>query len=283
MEPNPIMLEANNVLTQEKVTETIRDLAGKLQRRPTRTEVCELLGIDPWALRAAFPSYAAAVEASGLDPLVKGALSTQAILEDWRAVVRKLGRIPTIKQYEFAGQYSVVPLKGRFGAWEDIPAGMLEFGDRQQLWAGWEDVRELAQRYVEKRSTSTVPRRISTLDPVDAQILYGGPLNDLPLMSTPTNEMGVVLLFGALARKLGFVVLNLRAEFPDCEALRQVDDHRWRKLRIEFEFQSRSFLTHGHSAEGCDLIVCWEHNWAECTNQVLELKKVILREQTSSP
>jgi Homing endonuclease associated repeat len=282
MELNPIVIEANKVITQEKITETIRELAGKLQRRPTMLEVCELLGIVPWELRRVFPSYAVAVESSGLEALVKGALSTQAILEDWRAVVRKLGRIPTIKQYDFLGQYSVRPLKDRFGAWKDIPAGMLEFGDRTQLWAGWEDVRELAQRYVENRSTSTVPRQISTLDSVDMQSLYGGPLSDLPLMSTPINEMGVVLLFGALARKLGFVVLNLHAEFPDCEALRQVDDYRWRKLRIEFEFQSRSFLDHGHNAEGCDLIVCWEHNWAECTNQVLELKKLVLSEQEGS-
>lgn len=266
----------NNLLTQEKITEAIRELASRLQRRPVMREVCELLGIDPWELRKVFASYALAVEAAGLKPLVKGTLTTQAILEDWRAVVRKLGRIPTIKQYDFAGQYSVRPLKDRFGAWKDIPAGMLEFGDSRQLWAGWEDVRELALGYVAKRSTSTAPRQISTLDAVDAQVLYGGPLTDLPLMSTPTNEMGVVLLFGALARKLGFVVLNLRAEFPDCEALRQVDEYRWRKLRIEFEFQSRSFLDHGHDSEGCDLIVCWEHNWAECGNQVLELRTVVL-------
>ena len=34
--------------------------------------------------------------------------------------------------------------------------------------------------------------------------------------------------------------------------------------RIEFEFESRNFRDHGHPPDGCDIIVCWRHNWAEC-------------------
>jgi hypothetical protein len=35
-------------------------------------------------------------------------------------------------------------------------------------------------------------------------------------------------------------------------------------VRIEFEFKSRNFRDHGHSPQGCDIIVCWRHNWPEC-------------------
>jgi hypothetical protein len=44
---------------------------------------------------------------------------------------------------------------------------------------------------------------------------------------------------------------------------------------VELEQESRNFLKHGHDPNGCDLIVCWEHNWDECPLEVIELKSVI--------
>jgi hypothetical protein len=48
-------------------------------------------------------------------------------------------------------------------------------------------------------------------------------------------------------------------------------------VRIEFEFESRNFRDHGHPVNGCDVIVCWPHNWDECPEnmQVVELSSVI--------
>jgi hypothetical protein len=97
----------------------------------------------------------------------------------------------------------------------------------------------------------------------------------MPLCLAPTNELGVVFLFGTVAREMGFMVLRLQTEFPDCEALREVAPGRWQRVRIEFEYESRNFLAHQHSAAGCDLIVCWNHNWEDCPLEVLELKKAI--------
>ena len=51
--------------------------------------------------------------------------------------------------------------------------------------------------------------------------MYGEPLLDSPLMCAPINEMGVVLLFGGVARSLGFYITRVQSEFPDCEALRR--------------------------------------------------------------
>jgi hypothetical protein len=30
-----------------------------------------------------------------------------------------------------------------------------------------------------------------------------------------------------------------------------------------------------HDLKGCDMIVCWEHNWPECPLEVLELKSLV--------
>lgn len=53
--------------------------------------------------------------------------------------------------------------------------------------------------------------------------------------------------------------------------------NRHRRVRIEFEFESRNFRDHGHPSNGCDVIVCWRHNWPECPSnlEVVELSRVI--------
>ena len=49
----------------------------------------------------------------------------------------------------------------------------------------------------------------------------------------------------------------------------------WQLVHIEFEFESKNFLLHMHEARGCDLIVCWKHNWAECPLEVIELSSAM--------
>jgi hypothetical protein len=46
---------------------------------------------------------------------------------------------------------------------------------------------------------------------------------------------------------------------------------------IEFEFESRNFWEHGHAVSGCDVIVCWRHNWDECPQniEIVELCSII--------
>ena len=95
------------------------------------------------------------------------------------------------------------------------------------------------------------------------------------LAFAPVNEMGVVYLFGMMAKQLGFMVTWMGTAYPDCEAIREVEPGRWQRVRIEFEFASRNFLHHFHNPEECDLIVCWEHNWAESPLEVVELKRAI--------
>ena len=93
----------------------------------------------------------------------------------------------------------------------------------------------------------------------------------------PTYEQDVVGLFGAVADELGFEILCNRSAFPDCEARRKASGPRgrYKECLIEFELRSGDFKTHGHPVDGCDLIVCWEHNWTECSVEVLELSKEI--------
>ncbi len=100
-------------------------------------------------------------------------------------------------------------------------------------------------------------------------------LQNAPMRAAPTNELGVVFLFAHKAESLGFRIESIQPGFPDCLARRLAGDHE-REVRIEFEFRSRSFLSHGHDAKLCDCIVCWEHNWPDCPKQleIIELRSL---------
>ena len=107
--------------------------------------------------------------------------------------------------------------------------------------------------------------------------LLGAPMHTARLTHEPVNEMGVSMLFAMMARDLGFIIESVQAPFPDCRAKMEVMPGRWQDVRIEFEKDSRSFAEHGHDPKGCDLIVCWRHNWQGCPKEmmVLELRKAI--------
>ena len=107
--------------------------------------------------------------------------------------------------------------------------------------------------------------------------VMGAPMNFGPLANEPVNEMGVMCLFVLLARRLGFIIDVLRSQFPDCEARVEVEPGRWQRVWIEFEFESVGFRNHRHDPEGCDIIVCWRHNWTGCPKKlvVLELRTVV--------
>ena len=108
-------------------------------------------------------------------------------------------------------------------------------------------------------------------------LVYGSFLNFRGLQHSPLNEQGVVFLFGMICLELGFVVEAIRDGYPGCEAKRRIDRHRdqWERVRIEFEYRSSGFKDHGHNPKGCDLIVCWIHDWTECPFEVVELRSAI--------
>jgi hypothetical protein len=79
-----------------------------------------------------------------------------------------------------------------------------------------------------------------------------------------------------LSRSLGFTVEAIQSDFPDAVAKRKLRGQKvFERVRIEFEFQSTSFRKHGHDLSGCDLILCWEHDWKDCPLEVIELRSVV--------
>jgi len=134
---------------------------------------------------------------------------------------------------------------------------------RAGAWSGRQDLFPL------RSSVSSVVKK-------DRPVM-GEPFDRRPMTHAPVNELGVMVLFGMVAAGLGLQVESVQGKFPDCIARRQVAPGKWQYLRIEFEYESKNFKLHGHDPKGCDVIVCWRHNWKECPAEieVVELCRLV--------
>lgn len=334
---NPTTKPALKPITKEKIISELQAAARKLGHVPTSVEFNRLSGINYRRVYRRFSTYCAAVSAAGLVPNQGGLrVETPTLLQDWGRVVRKLGFVPTTKEYVREGSYSTFVLRRRFNGWTQIPAAFKKFAESGGLLGNWSDVLEKIQRgpipaqgcarvlkewraaaklgfpfarrsvdYEEPASRMAMSRALprplvnkkcvtvtmlavlfagtttlSALFPRRAlsdRPMLGAPMSVPGLAHEPLNEMGVILLFGLVARELGFIVESVRAAFPDCEAKMEVEPGKWQRVRIEFEYESLGFRDHKHDPEKCDLIVCWRHNWKACPAnlQVLELSRVL--------
>jgi hypothetical protein len=270
-------------MTKEEIIAIVQECTAALGHAPTVAEFLEMGKVTRRQVRKNFGTHTRMLAESGVEREGSGyPVSMRSLFLDWARVVRSLGKVPTVIDYERHSKYSVRPLSDRFGNWREVPAGMLQCARQEGLEEEWKDVLDIvvvhlqaAARSSRTSGSTSATRGSSTFrhpKSLSGQPAYGEPLPHSPLIFAPTNEAGVILLFGSMARELGFVILRVQAEFPDCEAMRKAGQNRWQRVRIEFEYESHSFLTHMHPASECDLIVCWSHNWPDCPVEVLELQ-----------
>jgi hypothetical protein len=273
----------NAVPTKEEILDAIRKQTEALGRVPRRTEFYQRSGITAYYLEAHFENWSEAVRAAGLSPnLAWARLDDGDLLKDYGEFVRLRRAIPTMNQYRLANRrFSQEVFEKHFGAWSNLPGKFREWAADRSEWA---DVLALlpVTPQVSVKEVTAVANDESTASltrhpKLTTSPTFGNPMDFRGLRHEPVNEQGVVFLFGMIARELGYLVEAIQTGYPDCEAKRQVSPGQWQRVRIEFEYESKNFREHGHLVEGCDVIVCWKHNWSACPVdlEVIELSGVI--------
>jgi hypothetical protein len=273
-------------------------MARRTRRTPSRREFIRESRIPESTVLQFFPSWNAAIRAAGLRPHTRHQrVDDRELLEDWGRAVRKNRKIPSRATYLQLATFDPRTVARRFQRWSQIPEAFRRFAEGKREWA---DVLALVVEPSRKDppdrgagakawqtgKTESGSRAAALHTGQTAQIrhprlrgrpIYGQPMDFRGLRHEPVNEQGVVLLFGMVAKELGYTVEAVQSGFPDCEAKRQIAPHRWQRVHLEFEFESRNFRDHGHPATGCDVIVCWRHNWPDCPPhlEILELSSLI--------
>lgn len=213
--------------------------------------------------------------------------SKSELLEKIDGVVSELKRIPTWRVLRHETKITDKVFNRNFGK-KGIPEVFSHY--REWLKNSQPESKniKLVDEYLERQSNK-IPRLQLEKKEVDitktkylrlpGRKEFGGRLNFRNLIYEPTNEQGVVLLFGMVSERLGFSIERIGTEFPDCEAKRYIKGRhpRQQPVKIEFEYYSRDY---DHPIEGCDIIVCWKDNWGnKCPLEVIELSNEIKKLQ----
>jgi len=269
--------------TRESVVEAAKAAATRSNGPLSKREFTRLTGISDRQIYYLFPQggWPKIKELAGLEPhpKIKDPLSDERLLAEFHRVVSALGAIPS--WHAFASMATVGPdtLRRRFGGRQGTLQRYQEWLEQNHPDAPISELLQIKSKH------EIVTPAILTSEPSQppqwakgSGVVFGAPMNFRGLRHAPINEQGVVYLFGMVSRELGLIVEAIQASFPDCEAKRCVDSKRsrWQRVRIEFEFRSSNFFReHRHDPAGCDMIVCWEHDWPECPLEVIELRRVI--------
>lgn len=269
-------------LKKDQIIQAIRECAEQLGRSPSLRELLRLKGIAEHNLQAECGSLKHALKLAGISSTGRGYnLSDADLLLDWAKVARKVNKAPTVAEYETNGRFSDVPFVRRYQKWTLVPQAFRNYVRGAQIEAQWQDVLVIAARKLNcAERVAAKPKREPRRKPLyKDRPVYGAPLLMAELAYEPITEDMVIFLFGALARKLGFLVHRIQPGYPDCQAAREMAKGQWQDVDIEFEVESRNFLKHRHNKNGCDMIVCWKHNWPECPKniEVLELSRFVNR------
>jgi hypothetical protein len=269
---------------KDRILQEIRQVARTIAPAPlTKTGFLRESNISWSKVRYYFGSWNKAVEAAGFQPNPKGVhaagykrLSEEELLEEIGNLWKKEGRRPTEDLMNSSGTFSAKPYSKRWGTFSTAVDVYIQKYGHPSTNINQTDQPE---KTIMKKGIIIIPKTYKPLPTAEKRrpIIYGEPLDFRGLRYAPVNEQGVVYLFGLVSRELGFLIESIRTDFPDCEGKRCLNPEgtRWQHVRIEFEYKSSNFVEHGHDPNGCDLIVCWVHDWADSPLEVLELKSAI--------
>lgn len=277
--------------TREALIAAARSVAAK--RGSTRLSVgqfCQATGINPSRIYARFDDWPTLCADAGLKPGEKPPeISSARLLADLHAVLMEAGGFERAAALLRRVPGSPMTYYRRFGDWAGILRALKDWTAEHapDFPYARELDRRLANQERRKPRGGTAPVKTATMPPwrSTGARASGPPLAFRGMASAPVNEMGVVLLFGMVAADIGYAVDAIGTAFPDCHGRRLVTggaagamgvaDSRWEPVRIEFEYRSRTFFYHGHDVEGCDVIICWQHDWPDCPLEVLALEDVV--------
>ena len=268
-------------ITRESLIAKAQELAAADgQQYVLRVDFMRRTGISEHYVLKYFDSWTDFFTRAGLQPQVAQPVEETELLEAARNAFVEQGGISTFQRLVKGVPYSRKRYQRAWGTW---PLFLAAF----RKWVTEADPAFPHLAELELRIHSDTNSQVAAVVTSGRHSTAGwestggrkfGPfLNFRGLQHAPINEQGVVLLFGMVASDFGYVVESVATGFPDCEAKRRIKGpaESWERIRIEFEYQSKNFLDHGHDPSQCDVIVCWEDNWPECPIEVLKLSSAI--------
>ena len=269
---------AKKLTLDECVVELKRVAALLGQGYLTTDDFDQVATFSSYRVSKARGSWHKALEEADLEvsPNHKRECSTEELASVFLNAVSELGKIPSLVQLARRSRYAPATLSQNRGGYKAFKRLILDHLLASDQLLSDEAKIILVQEQLQLAETVFDEKPAEYTKPAHYQ---GRTLNFRAFAYAPTSEHDVVQMFGAIAHEIGFEIVGNRSAFPDCEARRRVSAsrERYEKCLIEYEFSSSDYRKHKHSVTGCDLIVCWKHDWGDCPIEVLELESEIKR------
>ena len=134
-------------MTKQEISEAILGCAQKLGRVPSILEVMKMGQVSRRRIRAEFGSFTQALRECNLErEIISGQkVPLDKLFVDWAGVVRKVGKAPSMSEYEAMSKFSCKPLVRCFGSWRQVAYGLTQFAEGRGLAEEWKAELELAR------------------------------------------------------------------------------------------------------------------------------------------
>ncbi|MFM9994508.1 MAG: hypothetical protein ACKVU4_01770 [Phycisphaerales bacterium] len=264
--------------TRELILTEARRIAARTRGPLTIGRFCTLTRFSTTQVYYWFPEgWPKVLEHAGLTERAFSRRHTpeHELLAEIDRVAARLGKVPSWSQFRRlrSRQYPLAEFRRCFGP------------DAIRHYVDWKARRPSPGRLTpDTRRGNLSPavrkRHAARLRIAPRALLLGRPFSFRGLLHEPVTEAGVVHAAGVLWQEAGLIVIRMSTGYPDCDALIRVpgSPEAWQRIRVEFELRSSNFRTHRHDPAGCDLIVCWEHDWPQCPVEVLALRPLVIAE-----
>jgi hypothetical protein len=220
-----------------KIISAIQRIHNILKKTPTQKDykihrTQDELSLEQILYR--FGRYSEAVKAAGLKPNDfqipprHPEITKSELIEEFVRIAKIESKIPSKEFFRANSKYSWTPYKTKWGSWKEA-------------------VYFITTNFQDKLGNISTRSRSNASNKKRTKLKI-----ECPLVFEPKNEIETIVLFGLLAKDLGYKILKIQSDFPD--GLLEKDGQ---EIPVEFEFLSSNYLQHGHSRGFQGLCICW--------------------------
>lgn len=237
------------------IAKSILRISKKLNKTPTQREYKVHkedgeLSFDQICYR--FGRWSEALKYVGLkpndfqNPPRHNIIDEKDLIDEFIRVANIENKIPALQFFRANAKYSWTPYKTKWGSWRNAVNYIV---DNYSKRLNFEPViKEINKQEVKRKKLG-----------IDCAMIY-----------EPINEYETVVLFGLLAKELGYKIIKIQSDFPD-----GVIEKDGSQINVEFEFLTSNYIQHGHPLDFNGICICWRKDCDLKNIEILSIEEFI--------
>ncbi|GAA5225116.1 homing endonuclease associated repeat-containing protein [Membranihabitans marinus] len=162
--------------------------------------------------------------------------------------------------------YGYFPSHPKFSAYASISRGPVE-----REFGSWKKAKDyIIENHADDLTFKIKPNRKNERARKDEQSMELLSRISCSLRNIPRNEMETIILFAQLSKTMGYEILKAQVEYPDL-----VVEKDGKILKMEAEYLSSNYLSHGHPLDEGTICLCWRKDTEIDGIEIVDLETVV--------